>query len=289
MGRSVNNDAPSTTGTLRRPLGPFRGDKVTGGPRSAIPDYYGIEMIWQCAKCFAADGNSGPSTPEDQPTAGAHRAVGLLKNKTTESTSYAKHNSELRTLMQLPGNFSILTHMAKIDAMRRSGAPLHLRNEFLANGAKLNILRSVQGSLRSAASGINNYIRFCTMADSTAPPPSSGSIRRWGTTSDPGKTFGLYINHVRMASIILGREDAWLTPEVRLIARVSATPWGSATPKTKASRPQLYNDIRCHAYSPRPGAAEQHGRDCLHLIPLFAHVPLPRPYNLRPPTQMTNF
>ena len=57
------------------------------------------------------------------------------------------------------------------------------------------------------------------MADSTAPPPSSGTIRRRSTTIDPDKTFGIYINHVRNAAIILGHDDAWLTPEVRLIAK----------------------------------------------------------------------
>ena len=109
--------------------------------------------------------------------------------------------------------------MAKADSLRRSGAPQHMVSEFLDNGYKLNILRSVQGSIRSAASGINNYLRFCTMADPTAFPPSTGTIRWWSTTFDPGKTFGLYINHVRKAEILLGRYDDWLTPEVRFIAK----------------------------------------------------------------------
>ena len=57
------------------------------------------------------------------------------------------------------------------------------------------------------------------MTDSTAPPPSSGTIRRWVATFNPGKTFGLYINHVRKAAILHGHDDAWLTPEIRLIAK----------------------------------------------------------------------
>ena len=50
--------------------------------------------------------------------------------------------------------------MARTDALQRSGAPIHLRNEFPENGAKLNILRPVQCSVRSVASGINKYLRF---------------------------------------------------------------------------------------------------------------------------------
>ena len=53
----------------------------------------------------------------------------------------------------------------------RPAAPQPLVSEFLDNGTKLNILRSAQGVLLSLASGINNYPRFCTMADSTAFPP----------------------------------------------------------------------------------------------------------------------
>ena len=112
----------------------------------------------------------------------------------------------------------MLTPMGQTEALGRSGVPQHLRNECMGNGAKLNILRSVQGSLRSVASGINKYIRFCTLTGPTAFPPSSGTIRRRGATFNAGETYGLYINHIRKASILLGHGDAWLTPEIRLIA-----------------------------------------------------------------------
>ena len=57
------------------------------------------------------------------------------------------------------------------------------------------------------------------MTDSAPFPPSSGTIRRRCTTFNPCETFGLYINHVRKAAILLGRYDARLTPEIRLIAK----------------------------------------------------------------------
>ena len=186
---------------------------------SGTPEFYGIGLLWRCARFLTADGNSGPSLPDNNPTIDALRAVDLLKNKTIEAAGYRKRDIELRTLMRHPDNFSKLTPMAKTDALRMSGESPHLRTEFLANGAKLNILRTVRGCLRSVASGINNYIRFFTMADSTPFPPSSGTVRRWSTTFNRGETFGRYINHVRKAAILLGRDDAWLTPEIRLIAK----------------------------------------------------------------------
>ena len=124
------------------------------------PEFLGIDLLWQCAKCFTADGNSGPSTPDSNPTTDARKVVSMLKHKTIESTGYMKRDAELRTLMQLPGNFNKLTPMAKTDALFQSRASQHLKDEFLENGAKLNTIRAVQGSLRSVASGINNYLRY---------------------------------------------------------------------------------------------------------------------------------
>ena len=160
-----------------------------------------------------------PSPPVGNPTTHDIRVAELIKNKTTESTGYEKRDSELRTLMKLPGNYNKLTPMSKTEALRRSGAPRRWVNGFLGNGDKLNIMRHAQVSLRSAASGVNNYIRLCTMADSTASPPSTGTFHRRSTTLNIGKTFMLHINHLRKAAILLGRHDDWLTPEVRLIAK----------------------------------------------------------------------
>ena len=56
------------------------------------------------------------------------------------------------------------------------------------------------------------------MADSAPPLPSSGTVRSRSATSNTGETFGIYINHVRKAAILLGHDDAWLTPEIRSIA-----------------------------------------------------------------------
>ena len=108
--------------------------------------------------------------------------------------------------------------MAKTESLCRSGAPKRLVNEFLDNGSKRNILRSAQGAIRPLASGISNYIRFCTLAASAAFPPSTGSVRRWVASFKPGETFGLYINLASKADILIGRDTAWITPEVRLLA-----------------------------------------------------------------------
>ena len=106
--------------------------------------------------------------------------------------------------------------MAKTDTLGRPGAPRRLLIEYLGDGAKLNILRSAQGPLRSAASGINNYIRLCKLKAAAAFPSSKKEIRRLVATFDHGETFGLDINRVRKESLLIERDDAWITPDVRL-------------------------------------------------------------------------
>ena len=64
------------------------------------------------------------------------------------------------------------------------------------------------------AAGISTYIRFCKMTNNRPFRPSSGIIRKWGDTFNPGKIFGLYTNHVRTAAILLNCEDGRLTSEI---------------------------------------------------------------------------
>ena len=112
---------------------------------SGTPEFYGIELIRQCARCFTADANSGPSLPENNPTFDAIRAAGLLKNKTVEAAGYMKRDIELRTFARLPVNFNKLTPTAKTDALRMYGESAHIRNEFLENGGQTEHLADLRG------------------------------------------------------------------------------------------------------------------------------------------------
>ena len=183
------------------------------------PEFDGISLLWQCTRCFTADGNSGQVTPTSDPTIEGRRIVAMIKHKTIDQTEYMKRDTELRSLLQLPDTFERLTPLAKTNALHMSRASQHLKDEFFENGAKLNMLRAVQGSLRSVASGINNYLRYCATNNATPFPPSIGTVRRWSTTFNPGKTYCLYTNHVKKASLLLGHGDAWFNSEIQLIAK----------------------------------------------------------------------
>ena len=119
---------------------------------STTPGFCGVELLWQWAKCITPDGNSGPSPPDGNPTTDAIHAIELLKNKTIAPDGYEKRDSELRTLIQLPDNYTKLTPMTKTEALCWSGAPRRR-----IHGYKLNIMSSVQGSIRSVESGVRKY------------------------------------------------------------------------------------------------------------------------------------
>ena len=85
------------------------------------PEFCGVELLWRCANCFTSDANSFPSPTVGNPTTDAIRVVGLLKNKTVETTGYAKRDSALRTLTPLQENYTELTPMEKTDALEACG------------------------------------------------------------------------------------------------------------------------------------------------------------------------
>ena len=249
------------------------------------PALLGVELLWQFAKFFTAYGNSGTTKPVTNPTNDAIRAIGLLKNKTAESTGYACRRPEIRNLTQLPGNSTKLTQMAKTEALSRSGATRLLVGELPGNGDKLNIIRPSQGPIRSVAAGVRNYLRFCTMTDSAALPPSTGKIRRRIATFKTGETFDIYIDLVCKAAIPLGHDDAWLTP-----GNPPARNRSKKSPGQNHRFPKLYYGIRRHAFDPAPGLEEQHWHDFLPLL----HAPPPlrcrrKLYNIRRPTVTVNF
>ena len=85
------------------------------------PEFYGISLLWQCAKCFAADGKSGPITPGSDPAVEGQRIVATIKRKTIDRTGYMKRDNGLRSLIQLPDTFDRLTPLGKTNALHTSG------------------------------------------------------------------------------------------------------------------------------------------------------------------------
>lgn len=97
--------------------------------------------------------------------------------------------------------------------------PGHLVTDFCDRQARVDIPRAVQGSLRSAAPGIHRYLRFWCAAGVPAASISQETARMWIATINPGITYGLYINRLRKADLLLGNELRRRSAEIRAIAR----------------------------------------------------------------------
>ena len=48
-----------------------------------------------------------------------------------------------------------------------------------------------------------------------AYPITVSSARRWGATFKAGKTYGLYVNRLKMADLLLGNDPEWHTAEIK--------------------------------------------------------------------------
>ena len=113
-----------------------------------------------------------------------------------------------------PTNFDNIAPTARTLALAQSSAPGRLVSEFRDIRAQANILRSVRGSLRSAASGINCYLLFGDAMGAPATPITQAEVRRWGATFNPWQTCGLYSNHIRKAGLLIGNAPTWRSAEI---------------------------------------------------------------------------
>ena len=77
----------------------------------------------------------------------------------------------------------------------------------------------MKDSLPSVASGIQCYSAFCDLAGAAYFPPTSANVKRWGSLFNPGKTFGLYVNHLAKACQILDIATDWYGDSIRAISR----------------------------------------------------------------------
>ena len=183
------------------------------------PTFEGTALLWQATKCWTEgqDLEMGSENPDmaNQITT----LVRDMKAPTLAETKFASLRDALQQKALLPPNFDNLTPKAKTTAIAQSTADHNDILNFCDLQAKFNILRAVQGSLRSVASGINSYLRYCQSIDANPFPITRATVRRWSSTFKPGKTFANYTNHLKKADLLLGNEPKWCNLEIRTIAK----------------------------------------------------------------------
>ena len=108
--------------------------------------------------------------------------------------------------IDLPTNFEFLTPLAREMALAQSSSPGRVIHECPGHRAQTDIPRALKGSVRSVASGVKFYLRFCDTMGAPEFPAIQETVRRWSATFNPGKTYGLYINHIKKADLTQGNE-----------------------------------------------------------------------------------
>ena len=88
-------------------------------------------------------------------------------------------------------------------------------------GAKVNTIRSVEGSLRCVSAGINSYASFCSLSLLARPfsPPIEGAVILRGSSFGPGRAFRNYLGRLKKACILADCPLSWYAPLGRDIAR----------------------------------------------------------------------
>ena len=118
------------------------------------------------------------------------------KHKLSDTEIY-KEYGRLRDEAGLPSNFDDLSPQARTQALALARAEGADCRTFLKAAEKLNLLRSVQGSLQSVSSGIRSYVRFCAVMNWTPFPPTESSVRAWSSIFKPNRTFKNYLAHLK--------------------------------------------------------------------------------------------
>ena len=80
-------------------------------------------------------------------------------------------------MLQLEPNFDKLAPTKRTERFGDPSLGRNIVDLLLKTCSKLNILREVKGSLHSAASGINNYIRFRRLARRPCFPVAEGAVK----------------------------------------------------------------------------------------------------------------
>ena len=110
-----------------------------------------MESVWMAANCFVADTDMGHWCVSMRSAVRATELITDLRPGILDDAPISLRRRDLLARLALPDNFDILKPVAKSGALSACDAPDHLIAEFLDISARINILRSVQGSMRCGA------------------------------------------------------------------------------------------------------------------------------------------
>ena len=187
---------------------------LSGGPTVEGPNIYGEPP---------ASGHMGRrhvlSASDTRMSKQAAQQARSIKAPSISGAKLTSRRDRIRSKAGLPGNFDQLAPMVQTTSIAQGPATGAEIAEFSDQQARINITPSVVGGIRSVAPGVNCYIRFPRSTRVQSFPIAQATMRRRGTTFDPGATFIIYINHITHAARLVINAPNWLNTEIRTISK----------------------------------------------------------------------
>ena len=183
------------------------------GLAADFPAEQPVLLLWQAA-CISATGTT-PAFGGKPALVSPGQLASSFRGKRIEETSVAQQRTAMMKEMTLPADFDKLGPAAKIRKLNELSCSSTAITSFLNTGAQLNLLRQVQDSLSSVASGIQCYGSFCDLEDVPYFPPSAEIVLRWSALFSPGRSFGMYVSHLTKACQLLGYGMEWRSSAVQ--------------------------------------------------------------------------
>ena len=178
-----------------------------------------IVLLWQSALCWREKYPPSCAIKHNLREIDIQKMVRQLRVDTVPETSYYREWDEERARLGLPKDFDQQLPRAKIALLAGTGADTAVIENFLRLGSRVNYVRSVEGSLRCVASGINSYASFCSLVCKPFLPPTEENVILWGSTFKVGKTFRNYLGHLKKACFLHGSPVDWYSPAVKDVAK----------------------------------------------------------------------
>ena len=183
------------------------------------PTFDSAELLCEDTRCWAGGQNLELSRAKPNMIGQATDILESIKTPTIERPHHKQRTEKQRDVAKPPEKFDKLTPTARTMAISQGSAPGRPITDFCDRREQLNIHREVQGAIRSVASGFNCYLRFRNAMGAPAFPITQETFSRRGAAFNPGKTYGLYVEHLRKDDLMLGNEPTWNAAEIRAIAK----------------------------------------------------------------------
>ena len=142
-----------------------------------------------------------------------------LRADSIPETSFFKEWDEERARLGLPRDLGRLLRRAQMAQLAETWADTSAIENFLRLGARVNCVRSVDGSIRCVSSGINSYASFFSLVCKPPLPPTEENAIPRDSTFRQGATFRNYLRHLKKECFLTGSPVGWYTSDVRDISK----------------------------------------------------------------------